>query len=141
MVLAVKSSIVKSRIRKIEECVTDLEGIRKLPERLFFADRPVRAAAERLLQVAIQSLLDIGSHIIAERGFREADGYAEIIDILGEEGVLPKRFATRIRGMAGLRNILVHDYLEVDPRELRKHLGRLNDFERYSRYVVEYLRL
>ena len=141
MVLAVKSSIVKSRIRKIEECVTDLEGIRKLPERLFVADRPVRAAAERLLQVAIQSLLDIGSHIIAERGFREADGYAEIIDILGEEGVLPKRFAARIRGMAGLRNILVHDYLEVDPRELRKHLRRLNDFERYSRYVVEYLRL
>jgi uncharacterized protein YutE (UPF0331/DUF86 family) len=43
--------------------------------------------------------------------------------------------------MAGLRNILVHDYLEVDPRELRKHLRRLNDFERYSRYVVEYLRL
>lgn len=85
MVLAVKSSIVKSRIRKIEECVAYLEGIRKLPERLFLADRPARAAAERLLQVAIQSLLDIGSHIIAERGFREADGYAEIIDILGEE--------------------------------------------------------
>jgi uncharacterized protein YutE (UPF0331/DUF86 family) len=43
--------------------------------------------------------------------------------------------------MAGLRNILVHDYLEVDPAELRKHLGRLKDFERYCRYVVEYLRL
>ena len=36
---------------------------------------------------------------------------------------------------------LVHDYLEVDPAELRKHLGRLKDFERYCRYVVEYLRL
>lgn len=139
--MSVKSHIVKSRIRKIEECVGDLQGIRKLPERVFLEERPVRAAAERLLQVAIQSVLDIGSHIIAERGFREADGYAGIIDILAEEGVIPERFAARIRGMAGLRNILVHDYLEVDPRELRKHLGRLKDFERYSRYVVEYLRL
>jgi uncharacterized protein YutE (UPF0331/DUF86 family) len=51
------------------------------------------------------------------------------------------RFAARIRGMAGLRNILVHDYLEVDPAELRKHLGRLKDFERYCRCVVEYLEL
>ncbi len=139
--MPVKLPIVKARIRKIEECVADLQGIRKLPERAFFENRSVRAAAERLFQVAIQSVLDIGSHIIAERGFREADGYAEIIDILGEVGVLPKRFAERIRGMAGLRNILVHDYLDVDPRELRKHLGRLKDFERYCRYVVEYLRL
>jgi uncharacterized protein YutE (UPF0331/DUF86 family) len=139
--LPVKPPIVKARIRKVEECVVDLEGIRKLPARAFFENRSVRAAAERLLQVAIQSVLDIGSHIIAERGFREAAGYAEIIDILGQEGVIPKRFAARIRGMAGLRNILVHDYLEVDPAELRKHLGRLKDFERYCRYVVEHLGL
>jgi uncharacterized protein YutE (UPF0331/DUF86 family) len=139
--LPVKPPIVKARIRKIEECVADLQGIRELPARVFFENRSVRAAAERLLQVAIQSVLDIGSHIIAERGFREADAYAEIIDILGEEGVLPKRFAARIRGMAGLRNILVHDYLEVDPTELRKHLERLKDFERYCLYVIEHLRL
>lgn len=139
--MPVKPPIVKARIRKVEECVADLQGIRELPARSFFENRTVRAAAERLLQVAIQSVLDIGSHIIAERGFREADGYAEIIDILGEEGVLPKRFAARIRGMAGLRYILVHDYLAVDPKELRKHLERLKDFERYCRYVVEYLRL
>lgn len=137
--MPVKPPIVKARIRKIEECVADLQGIRKLPARTFFENRSVRAAAERLLQVAIQSVLDIGSHIIAERGFREANGYAEIIDILCEEDVLPRRFAARIRGMAGLRNILVHDYLEVDPAELRKHLGRLKDFERYCRFVIEYL--
>jgi uncharacterized protein YutE (UPF0331/DUF86 family) len=139
--LPVKPPIVKVRIRKIEECVADLQGIRKLQARAFLENRSVRAAAERHFQVAIQSALDIGSHIIAERGFREADGYAEIIDILGEEGVIPKRFAARIRGMAGLRNILVHDYLAVDPAELRKHLVRLKDFERYCRYVIEYLRL
>lgn len=139
--MPVKPPIVKVRIRKIEECVADLQGIRKLQARAFLENRSVRAAAERHFQVAIQSALDIGSHIIAERGFREADGYAEIIDILGEEGVIPKRFAARIRGMAGLRNILVHDYLAVDPAELRKHLVRLKDFERYCRYVIEYLRL
>jgi len=119
--LPVKPHIVKARIRKIEECVADLQGMRKLQARAFLENRSVRAAAERQ--------------------FREADGYAEIIDILGEEGVLPKRFAARIRGMAGLRNILVHDYLDVDPAELRKRLGRLKDFERYCRYVVEYLRV
>jgi uncharacterized protein YutE (UPF0331/DUF86 family) len=77
--------------------------------------------------------------LIAERGFREAESYADIIDILGEVKAIPKAFAGRIRGMAGLRNILVHDYLEVDPKELRRHLGRIGDFERYCRYVIAYL--
>jgi uncharacterized protein YutE (UPF0331/DUF86 family) len=137
--LSVKPPIVKTRIRKIEECVAELRGIKKIPERTFLTSRSVRAATERLLQVAIQSLLDIGSHLIAERGFREAESYADIIDILGEAKVIPKAFAGRIRGMAGLRNILVHDYLEVDPKELRRHLGRIGDFERFCRHVIAYL--
>ena len=137
--MAAKPPIVKARIRKIEECVAELREIKKIPERTFPANRSVRAATERLLQVAIQSLLDIGNHLIAERGFREAESYVDIIDILGEEKVIPKAFAGRIRGMAGLRNILVHDYLEVDPKELRRHLGRIGDFERFCRHVIAYL--
>lgn len=137
--MAAKPPIVKARIRKIEECVAELREIKNIPERTFLESRYVRAATERLLQVAIQSLLDIGSHLIAERGLREAESYADIIDILGEFKVIPKAFAGRIRGMAGLRNILVHDYLEVDPKELRRHLGRIGDFERFCRHVIAYL--
>jgi hypothetical protein len=47
--LPVKPPIVKARIRKVEECVADLQGMRKLPARAFFENRSVRAAAERLL--------------------------------------------------------------------------------------------
>lgn len=137
--MGAKPPVVKARIRKIEKCVAELREIKKIPERTFLESRSVRAATERLLQVAIQSLLDIGSHLIAERGFREAESYADIIDILGEAKVIPKAFAGRIRGMAGLRNILVHDYLEVDPKELRRHLGRIGDFERFCRHVIAYL--
>ena len=39
--MPVKLPIVKARIRKIEECVADLQGIRKLPERAFFENRSV----------------------------------------------------------------------------------------------------
>lgn len=53
---------------------------------------------------------------------------------------LPEAFARRIRKMAGLRNILVHNYLDVDPGELRKHLGKLDDFEKCCRYVLRYLK-
>lgn len=138
--MPVDPQVVKTRIRKIEECVDRLREIGEAPEKAYFADRGLQSAAERLLQVAIQSLLDIGSHLIAELGFREAEGYAEIVDILGEEGVLPEAFAKRVRKMAGLRNILVHNYLDVDAGKLWKHLGKLDDFEAFCRHVLAYLK-
>lgn len=139
--MAVDPHIVKVRIAKIEESVGRLREISAAGGRNPLSDRRVLTESERLFHVAIQAVLDIGSHLIAGLGFREPEGYAEIIDILGEEGVIPRRFAASIRKMAGLRNILVHDYIDVDPVKLREALRRVGDFEKYCRYVLEYLDL
>ena len=45
-----------------------------------------------------------------------------------------------IVGMAKFRNVLVHLYLEVDLQKVYYYLQNdLEDFERYMRYVSEYL--
>jgi uncharacterized protein YutE (UPF0331/DUF86 family) len=137
--LVVNPQVVKSRIAKIEECAGRLREIVESAGPDPFADRRVQAESERLVQVAIQSVLDLGIHLISGYGFREPMTYAEIFDVLGEEGVIPGKFAVSIRGMAGLRNILVHDYLEVDPVKLRRALRKVGDFEKFCRYVIKFL--
>lgn len=48
--------------------------------------------------------------------------------------------ADKIKGMAGLRNILVHDYLRVDLEKLIEFVRfRLEDFLVFMRVVREYL--
>lgn len=137
--MAVEPQVVKTRIREIRDCVLELREVGEMPEAQFLSDRRTIRATERLLQVAIQSVLDVGSHLIAALGFREPEGYAEIIDVLGEERVIPEDFAGRIRGMAGLRNILVHEYIRVDPAKLRNALRTTDDFETFCRHVLDYL--
>ena len=44
----------------------------------------------------------------------EPRDYYEAIVRLGELGVLPPEFAAHLAPLAGFRNILVHEYLEVD---------------------------
>ena len=43
-------------------------------------------------------------------------------------------------GMAGFRNLLVHEYLNIDPRRVyenwQEHLG---DFVKFSEYIIRYL--
>ena len=61
------------------------------------------------IQLSIQSLIDVGNHILAALGENQIEDYSDIIDKLGERNILPSEFAQSIRGMVGLRNILVHE--------------------------------
>ena len=39
----------------------------------------------------------------------------------------------------GFRNILVHDYLEVDPKIVYENLKRINDFNKFAKHVLTWL--
>ncbi len=91
------------------------------------------------LQLSIQLVLDIGNHILAAAG-NPAQDYSRIFDKLAQIDVIPAEFAESIKSMAGLRNILVHEYTEVDMEKLADLLNnRLGDFSRFAAYVMNYL--
>ncbi len=98
------------------------------------------SAVERNFQVAIECLIDIGNHIIAEKGFETPEDNEDVIRILGDEGVIPSAFVKRIKGIAGFRNILVHEYTGIDYGLLYNYLRyRLNDFREFAIHISSYL--
>ena len=99
----------------------ELERYQKELERLgSFSLEEIRVSLQKAwsiehgLQLAIQLVIDIGNHILAAIGESRIEEYADIIDRLGEKDIIPSNFAKDIRDMAGFRNILVHEYIEVD---------------------------
>lgn len=106
----------------------------------FSTDEDLYLKAERCLQLAIQSMLDIGTHIIADQGLAVPTGYEQVIPELGRAGILPAELVERLAGVAGLRNILVHEYLEVDHGRMFDELrGGLEDFEGFAVAVTEFV--
>ena len=82
-----------------------------------FVDDPRNyGSAERFLQLAIETTLSIGHHIIADAGLRQPGTYAEVFSVLGKEGVLEAEFAESLQPMARMRNRLVHHYEDVARR-------------------------
>jgi len=66
--------------------------------------------------------------------------FFSIIDKLGERGIIPSEFAKSIRGMAGLRNILVHEYVDLDLKKIYEILqNRLGDFYNFMKYVNRFI--
>jgi len=101
-------------LKRLEEYIDRLDEIATLDQARFLSDFMVHAAAERFLQLAIESILDLGNQIIAARELSEPTSYREIPLVLGRAGILPTDFAESLVPMVKFRNVLVHDYADLD---------------------------
>ena len=134
----VDKNVVLSRVSKIRESVRRLVALATLSEKQFRADADARAIAERHLQVAIQSVIDIGNHVVADLDLGTASDYKEIFVLLSKHRIVSKPLARRLAAMAGMRNVLVHDYLKVDPGLVHRTLTHdLSDFGRFIAAVLK----
>ncbi len=132
---------VTARLDKLNEYGKILRELQKASRSEFVADYHVYGLAERYLQLSIECLLDIGRLIIIGLGLRKPDRHQEIIEILWEADMISDDLASRLQGIAGFRNILVHDYLKLNRdlvyENLQKGLVDLNDFSREIAKLVK----
>ena len=132
--------VVSRRLQKLRQYVELLRQLRRESRSRFISDPFVHGNAERYLQLAIQTVLDIGNHIVADRKLKEPQEYRDIIRTLGQEGLLSNELAERLVPLVGLRNILVHDYLEIDREKLYDALhNELDDFEEFATHIAKLL--
>jgi uncharacterized protein YutE (UPF0331/DUF86 family) len=62
------------------------------------------------------------------------------VDVLVEAGVLSPELGARLAGIAGFRNILVHDYLQIDRGIVYQKLHEgVADLESFATEIVQFL--
>jgi len=136
----VDALVVAKRLSKLREYVGFLKEIRLKSREEFTTNPFVYGNAERYLQLAIQTMLDIGNHILADRKLKEPEEYRDVMKILGEQKLLPQSLVQRLLPLVGLRNILVHDYLDIDRAKLYDALQQeLSDFEEFGLHISKLL--
>lgn len=131
---------------RLDQLLTLLAGYVRILRRLaaiplaeFVEDPRNYGSAERFLQLAIETTLSIGHHIIADSGLRQPTTYAEVFAVLGKEGALDPEFAAALQPMARMRNRLVHHYEDVAADRVHEVIGsRLDDFDRFAAQVAAY---
>ncbi len=136
----VDKQVIEQHLQNMEEALANLGRYRDLSLEEFEKDLSLIWIAEKGLQILIQNLLDIGAHLLASEIKNDWDDYGEIILKLGQHGIIPRDFSEKIQGMAGLRNILIHEYLRVDVSKIYDLLKkRMGDFTEFMSYVQSYL--
>ena len=129
--------------RKLMLILADLDALRTIAEKgaaAYVGDRINQAVVERYLERAIGRMIDVNFHVITGVGSPPStDDHASFLK-LADLGVLEGDFARQIARAAGLRNRLVHDYDEVDPRRVFEGLeAALREVPVYASRVNAYL--
>lgn len=102
--------VLARKLASLERYLDDLGAHRGAdPEEL--RDDPYRV--ERLLELVIQVAVDVVAHELAERGVTP-ESYRDAFVRAGRADLVPDELAGRLAEAAGLRNVLVHLYDEID---------------------------
>ena len=94
---------------------------------------------ERNFEVAAQSCIDIANRIISRENLEKPADYYEAIERLGENKIIPGDFARDLAPIAGFRNLLVHQYLDIDQEEVYRYLENLDQLYQFEKYIREWL--
>lgn len=114
----VDSDIISARLERLKACVKQLRLIQKGGKKKVCKNAVTFAAMERFLQLTVECVLDVGNHIIAGLNLRKPSTYEHIMQILCEEKLIAKKVFSKAKPIAGIRNLLVHDFTEVEREKL-----------------------
>lgn len=130
-----------SKLNRLDEYLGYLKDIQKVNRKSFVSDYHFFGLAERYLQLSIEAVLDIGKLLIIFKNTRRPEDNQEIFLVLGKNKIISNKLAGELRGIAGFRNILVHDYEKID-REIvyQKLHDNFKDFNNFKREILKFLR-
>ena len=110
----VDPALVLRKISRVRNNLSRLRKREKISLKSFKEDLDIQDIVLHNLQLTIQGCIDIGSHIISDEGWGIVGSLSEIFYILREKGVINSELAEKMISMTGFRNILIHEYDEVN---------------------------
>jgi len=110
----VKVEVIRKRLNKLDGYLKILEEIKKYSFEEFISDPEHFGSAERFLQLSIEIVNDIGNHIVADEDLGTVNWQSDIPEILNKKKIVSDNLKLKWIKIIGFRNILVHDYLEID---------------------------
>jgi len=135
------NDIVLNKKEGIERCIKQVRFYYGMPSGIPFEEDFMKQDAIAVnLQRAAEQVIDLANHVIKKRKLGLPKESRESFDILATSGVIPRELAGKLKGMVGFRNILVHQYEDLDVKimvDVIEH--HLDDLVVFTNHIMEYM--
>jgi uncharacterized protein YutE (UPF0331/DUF86 family) len=122
--VVLRPEAIRQRLLRLESVVSHLEELARSPAESLRTSVRDAWAVERGLQLGAEILFDVGNHVLTAGFGVSTKDYEDILVQLERVGVLDGALARRLKGLGGFRNLLVHDYVELDSEKVTEALTR-----------------
>jgi uncharacterized protein YutE (UPF0331/DUF86 family) len=138
--MSIDKESIQERLKKLSEVIRLLEQYKETNRADFLVDFTINSATQFNLILGIEIIVDIGAHFLSEVYQVRAGEYREVLLALGEKGITPHQFANEHADMARFRNLIIHQYSDVDMRQVYDNLQKAPDtFRAFAQYFVDFL--
>ncbi|HZI98641.1 MAG TPA: HepT-like ribonuclease domain-containing protein [Actinomycetales bacterium] len=135
-----RATVVQSRLSQMRQLLADLERVGDATDQQLESDRFLRHVVHHVLVQLVQLAVAINSHVAATINGVAVTDYRASFDAAVEAGVIDAELAAALKPSIGLRNVVVHEYLDVDHAVVAAALPRARrDYDRYLRSVADWL--
>jgi uncharacterized protein YutE (UPF0331/DUF86 family) len=87
---------------------------------------------------SIQIIIDISCHLVNEKNLGNPNTYKDCIKFLKKYDYISNSIAETLSAMIGLRNILIHEYININKEQLYHLLDKLDDFKTFIAAISGY---
>ncbi len=124
--------VLENKISLIKGYLHILERYKRYSQEEIQKNIDLRGALERYLYLAMQAAIDLAEALIAYKELRKPSSMRESFSILHEHGLIPTEVTDTLVSMVGFRNVIAHDYANVDYgrvcKVLHQDIAKLSDF-------------
>ncbi|MDP2750321.1 MAG: DUF86 domain-containing protein [Nanoarchaeota archaeon] len=132
-----KAAKINDKIEEIEKYLDELSSIMPADFEEYKQNFEKKAACERYFEKITESIVDLAFLVIKDRDLKIPEEDKETFDILADDKIIPLDLAPRLKDAKGMRNIISHQYGNVDDEivyeSITKELER--DVEELIRHV------
>ncbi len=123
---------IDEKLLFMSTCLNKLKKLRQLDKERFIDDFTNVDSSKYLLQVSIESMLDISSHLIARNRWGKPKDNKEHFQLLCDNGIIDSKDVVTYFNMAKFRNRIVHMYFNISDEMIYDIVqNNLDDFERF----------
>lgn len=128
------SHLITKRLAIVTDCVAEIRTLAAPAEST--SNKVQQRFVEHTLQIAVQAMIDVAFAIASEQNLGEPAENRQAFDRLAEAGWITPEQRDLCWRMVSFRNIVLHRYLQVDPRIVQRIVERhLDDLLGFARSI------
>ena len=130
-----QAHVIRRKLTNLTQYMKELQPLTNYTLGDYTENYFIKRTGERLVQLIVESMVDINAMIIAEEKYPPPKDYYLSFEMMGELGYLTPQFAQELAPCTGMRNRIVHEYDKIEDQIVFSSIPKL------LQAATEYIRL